>query len=190
AASGQIAPEALAEVTVLGELALDGAVRPIHGVLPMAMAARGLRRRLLVPVNNAAEAAVVPGLQIVPVATLRHAADCLSGAAAPLLIPCAPAARRAHAPPLDFSDIKGQAHITRALEVAVAGSHHLLLIGPPGSGKTMLAQRLPSVQPELSLEEAVEASAVHSIAGLLDGRALLDARPFRAPHHTSSAIAL
>ncbi|MBI1991728.1 MAG: YifB family Mg chelatase-like AAA ATPase [Candidatus Omnitrophica bacterium] len=192
AASRQLDPAPLAQACVLGELALDGGVRPIHGTLPIAMSLRRSRRRLLVPAANAPEAALVSGLEVVPVTSLREAADALSGT-----VPPAPrrTPRRVSVPSLnryevDFSDVKGQAHVKRALEVAVAGGHHVLLIGPPGSGKTMLAQRIPTIQPDLSLREALETTMIHSVAGILDGGPLVRQRPFRSPHHTSSAIAL
>jgi len=191
AASGQVDPASLASVAALGELALDGSVRSIHGILPMALAARQSRRRLFVPAANASEAAMVEGAEVVPVASLCEAVDILSGRH-PIVAPRAPQPSSSVTiqSSLDFADVKGQAHAKRALEVAVAGGHHVLLIGPPGSGKTMLAQRLPTIQPALSFEEALETTAIHSVAGLLDGAPSLMQRPFRAPHHTSSAIAL
>ena len=192
AASGQVEPGAVASVVALGELALDGSVRPVHGVLPIALSLRKQRRRLLVPAANAAEAAVVKGLTVVPVGSLSEAVDSLSGARA--LAPHCKTSRRtaqiADGYDVDFADVKGQAHAKRALEVAVAGGHHVLLIGPPGAGKTMLASRIPTIQPSLSLEESLETTTIHSVAGLLNGRALLRRRPFRAPHHTTSANAL
>ena len=193
AASGQLDPVQLASAVVVGELALDGSVRPIQGTLPMALALRDHPRRFLVPSPNAAEAALVKTLEVVPTASLREAVEYLSGLAAARAI--SPADQGQTAPSssrdeLDFADVKGQAHAKRALAIAVAGGHHVLLIGPPGSGKTMLAERIPTLQPELSFDEALEVTTIHSVTGLLDGVPLIRQRPFRAPHHTSSAIAL
>ncbi len=203
AASGQLDPQALASVAVLGELALDGSVRPVHGVLPIALALRSKpasqgspggrsRRCVLVPAHNAPEASVVGGVEAIPVTSLREAVDHLSGTTpiAPYRFPHRRFAHAVNRYGVDFSDVKGQAHAKRALEVAVAGGHHVLLIGPPGSGKTMLAQRIPTIQPDLTLEEALETTTIHSISGLLDGQPIVRQRPFRSPHHTSSAIAL
>jgi len=199
AASRQLDPARLAPVAALGELALDGRLRPVHGTLPIALALPD-RRPLLVPLPNAPEAALVSGARIIPVASLRDAAEYLAGTLPALPTP----PPQEHAEPLnqydvDFADVKGQTHVKRALEIAVAGGHHALLIGPPGAGKTMLAERVPTIQPPLTFPEALETTAVHSVAGLLlppadDGRPLhsplLRRRPFRAPHHTSSAEAL
>ena len=192
AASQQLDPATLASIVVLGELALDGSVRPVPGVLPIALAVRNSRRRLVVPAPNAAEAALVEGLEVIPVASLSEAAAWLAGttAIAPYRVSCRRLMRSINRYDVDFADIKGQAHAKRALEIAVTGGHHFLLIGPPGAGKTMLAQRIPTIQPDLSIEEALETTTLHSVAGLLDGRPLLTQRPFRAPHHTSSAAAL
>ena len=194
AASGQLDPAKLAEVVVVGELALDGSLRPTPGILPIAMAAKiGRCRTCLVPAANAAEAAVVGGVRVIAIEHLRQAVEHLSGG---LEIPPRQhdgrrVSREVNRYELDFADVKGQALAKRAMEVAVAGGHHVLLIGPPGSGKSMLAQRLPTILPDLSLEEALETTKIHSIMGLLSPeRPFMTQRPFRAPHHTSSAIAL
>ncbi len=203
AASDQLDPASLSSAILVGELALDGRLRPVPGVLPIALAARPRpdddqsrggqsRRRLLVPAPNAPEAALVDGLEVIPVRSLEEAVAALSGTT-----PIAPMRhnrerlwQEAGPPGLDFADIKGQAHAKRALEVAAAGGHHVLLIGPPGSGKTMLAERMPTIQSDLTFEEALEATAIHSVCGQLGGAPLLLRRPFRSPHHTTSAAAL
>jgi magnesium chelatase family protein len=194
-ASGQVAPAALAGVGAVGELALDGSLRPVPGALAMAEhAARQGWRRLVVPRGNAAEAALVPGIEVLGPPTLRAAADMLEGRvepSSPRLDARALLASGERAPGPDLAEVRGQGAARRALEVAAAGGHSILMIGPPGGGKTMLARRLPGILPPLGLDEAIEVTRIHSVAGLLDaGCPLVTRRPFRAPHHTISAAGL
>jgi magnesium chelatase family protein len=177
---------------VVGELALDGHIQPVRGVLAVALAC--LRHRvgtMLVPVGNRAEAAAVAGLRIMAVATLAEAVTLLNGGAIERPEPPPETAARAEDDELDLADIRGQSHAKRALEIGAAGSHNLLLVGPPGAGKTMLARRLSGVLPPLTAEEVLEVSAIWSVAGLLPARSgLIRKRPFRAPHHTISVSGL
>jgi len=190
AASGVILQRSIGDTLLIGELSLDGSIQRARGALPVAVGARRAGARTMVlPAGNAAEAAVVDGLRIVPVASIGEAVAALNGdlpfkAPPPRLPP-------SRADEEDLADVQGQPLARRALEIAAAGGHHLLLVGPPGSGKTMLARRLPGILPAMTFEEALEVSAIHSVAGLLpEGTGLLASRPFRAPHHTVSDIAL
>ena len=193
-ASGQLPARELEDLMVVGELGLEGDLRPVRGALPVAVAARTAGcRGILVPRANLAEASVVEGVEVRGAGTLTQVCAFLRGDSALETTHADPVALLAErsSDSVDFADVRGQAAAKRALEVAAAGSHNVLMIGPPGAGKTMLARRLPTILPGLTLEEALETTAVHSVAGLLPpGRALLTARPFRAPHHTISDAGL
>ena len=187
-------PDLLEEFVLIGELALNGAVRPVKGALPIALSARQAGKRgLIVPQANAAEASVVEGLDVIPVANLRQAASFLEGTLtlAPVRTDIARLFEKPPEEEVDFDEVKGQESVKRALEIAAAGGHNLLLVGPPGTGKSMLAKRLPTILPPMVLSEALETTKIHSIVGLLGpDRALVTTRPFRAPHHTASDAGL
>ncbi|HEY8471348.1 MAG TPA: YifB family Mg chelatase-like AAA ATPase [Natronosporangium sp.] len=190
AGAGEFPLAALDNTAIIGELGLDGSVRPVRGVLPMVVAAaRAGVRQVVVPSENAAEAALVPGLRVRATDSLRRLVGFVRGTES-LLDPPPPSVP-AEPPGPDLADVVGQGVGRVALEVAAAGNHHLAMIGPPGAGKTMLAQRLPSILPELDDEAALEVTALHSIAGVLaPGAPLLRRPPFQAPHHTASMPAL
>lgn len=197
AATEQISAERLDRYMVTGELSLDGAVKPVKGVLSIAVAARRSGfRGLVVPMENVPEAAVVQGIEVIGIENLRQAADFLDGKLdvqpAPRAVEFGDEADHEREPyPEDFSDVRGQSHVKRALEIAAAGGHNVIMIGAPGSGKTMLARRMPSIMPPMSLDEALETTKVHSVAGKLgSSKGLLTRRPFRAPHHLTSQVAL
>ena len=194
ASEDQLDAARLADYCVTGELALSGEVRRVRGVLPIALRARAEGRKgILVPPENAEEAAVVEGLAVHPVANLREAADFIEGKKTipPFAVDMLAAFGGGTIYDDDYADVKGQEFARRAIEVAVAGGHNILLVGPPGTGKSMLAKRVPTILPPLGLEEALETTKIHSIAGVLPAhQAVVGGRPFRAPHHTISDAGL
>jgi magnesium chelatase family protein len=182
------------DCSVVGELGLDGAVRPVKGVLAIALEAKNRgRTRLLVPEANAPEAAIIEGIQVFPIRNLKQAWEFLNG---DIIIPPFKLDRRAFFNSqrnyeVDFDEVKGQHSVKRALEVAAAGNHNLIMVGPPGTGKSMLAKRMATIMPDMTEEDAIETTKIHSVTGMLDSkRGFLTTRPFRAPHHTISDAGL